>query len=141
MPGVVGNQPTPDPNKADVSIQLSVNNRIPRLNEEITYLVSVSNAGGLTATGVSVTAYLPAGQTFVPGDNFGLSGGNPVGGVSSIAAGGTVTLRLRAVVTAAGYSLLRAELTALDQPDPDSTPNNGTTNGEDDTAQVDIRAQ
>ena len=141
LPAVVGNQPTPDPAKADVSLSMAVSNRTPRVNDIITYTVTVTNMGGLTATGLSVTAYLPAGQTFVPGDDFGLSGGNPVGGVSSIAAGSSVSIRFRATVTAVGYGISSAQVTAANQPDPDSTPNNGTTNGEDDTAQVDIRGQ
>ncbi|WP_460959301.1 DUF11 domain-containing protein [Spirosoma litoris] len=141
LPSVIGNQPTPDPAKADVSISLTVNNRTPQMNDVISYSLTISNQGGLTATGLSVTAYLPAGQTFVSGDDFGLSGGNPVGGISSLAAGNSFTLVFRAKATAVGYGICSAQLTAASVSDPDSTPNNGTTNGEDDTAQIDVRVR
>ncbi|GAB3952708.1 hypothetical protein GCM10028805_35120 [Spirosoma harenae] len=141
LPPVISNQPTPDPAKADLSIKLAVNTRTPNLNDIITYSLTISNLGGLSASGVVVTAYLPAGQTLVSGDDFALSGGNPVGGVNSLAAGSSVTLLFRARILASGYGVCSAQITASGVPDPDSTPNNGTTNGEDDTAQVDLRAQ
>jgi hypothetical protein len=103
--------------------------------------LTITNQGGLAATGLSVTAYLPAGQTFVPGDDFGLSGGNPVGGISSLAAGSSFTLLFRARATAVGRGVCSAQLTAATVPDPDSTPGNGTTNGEDDTVQIDVRVR
>jgi uncharacterized repeat protein (TIGR01451 family) len=141
LPPVASNQPAPDPNKADVSISLTVNTRTPSVNDVITYTLTVNNRGGLSATSLFVTAYLPAGQTFVPGDDFGPSGGNPVSGISSLAAGSSVSVRFRATITTAGYVVCNAQVTAVNEADPDSTPNNGTTNGEDDTAQVDLRAQ
>lgn len=141
LPGVISNQPAPDPAKADVSISLSVNTRAPRQNDVITYTMTITNLGGLTATGLFVTAYLPAGQTFIAGNDFGLSGGNPVSGISSLGAGSSVIIRFRAAVTTPGYAICRAQVTAMNEQDPDSTPNNGTDNGEDDTAQVDIRVQ
>lgn len=139
LPPVVSNQPTPDPNKADVSISLAVSNRTPKINDVVTYTLTIKNQGGLSATGLFVTAYLPNGQMFVAGDDFGLSGGNPVSGVSSLAAGSSLSVRFRATVTVAGYSICSAQVTAVNEADPDSTPNNGITNGEDDTAQIDIR--
>ena len=141
LPAVVGNQPAPDPTKADVSISLAINTRTPRPNDVVTYTLTVRNQGGLAATGLFVTAYLPAGQSFVPGNDFGLSGGNPVSGISSLAAGSSVSVQFQATVTTAGYSTCSAQVTAVNEADPDSTPNNGTTNGEDDTAQVDLRVQ
>jgi uncharacterized repeat protein (TIGR01451 family) len=139
LPSVSSNQPTPDPAKADVSLRLVVNNHAPKLNDIISYTVILTNQGGLTATGLSVTAYLPAGQTFVTGDDFGLSGGNLVAGVSSLAAGSSISLQFRSTAMAIGQGICMAQLTAASVADPDSTPNNGTTNGEDDTAQADIR--
>ncbi|GAB3500253.1 hypothetical protein GCM10027341_25170 [Spirosoma knui] len=141
LPPVSSNQPAPDPNKADVSVQLAVSNRTPAVNEVITYSITITNMGGLPATGLSVTAYLPAGQTFVPGDDLALSGGNIVGGVSSLDAGGSVTLRLKAVAVVSGRGISAVQISGAGRPDPDSTPNNGLDNGEDDTAQVDVRVK
>lgn len=141
LPAVISNQPTPDPNKADVNLSLSVSNRTPSVNEIVTYSVTLTNQGGLTATGLSVKAYLLNGQAFVLGDDFALSGGNPVGGVSSLAAGSSITLRFRATATSSGRSVCATEVAAAGKPDPDSVPGNGVDNGEDDTAKVDLRVR
>ncbi len=141
LPAVSSNQPTPDPAKADVSISMVVDNRTPRVGDIISYTITLTNQGGLSATGLSVAAYVPAGQTFVPGDDLALSSGNPVGGISSLAVGSSFSLRFRTTATATGRGICAAQLIAASVPDPDSVPGNGTTNGEDDTAQVDVRVK
>ncbi|GAB3037209.1 hypothetical protein GCM10027185_44440 [Spirosoma pulveris] len=141
LPAVSSSQPTPDPAKADVSISLSVNKRTPAVGDTILYTLTITNQGGLAATGLSLSAYLPAGQTFVPGNDFILSGGSPVVGVSSVAVGSNRSLRFRARVTAVGRGVCSAQVVTASVPDPDSIPGNGVTNGEDDTAQIDIRAR
>jgi uncharacterized repeat protein (TIGR01451 family) len=141
LPAVQSNQPTPDSDKADVSIALSVSNRIPGVGEIITYTLTVKNAGGLTATGLSLGAYLPAGQNFVPGNDFSLVGTTLVGNVSNLAPQSSVTLQFRAQVAASGQGVCTAQVLAAGQPDPDSTPGNGVDNGEDDTARADIRVK
>ncbi|MCK8495686.1 hypothetical protein M0L20_27725 [Spirosoma sp. RP8] len=141
LPAVQSNQPAPDPAKADISLQLSVSNRAPSVNDIITYTITLSNAGGLTATGLGVTAYLPTGQEFVPGDDLAAGNGGFTGGISSLSPNSSYTFRFKARVTGASTGVCSAQLTASNQPDPDSTPNNGITNGEDDTAQIDIRVR
>ncbi|MCX6213153.1 sialate O-acetylesterase [Spirosoma sp.] len=141
LPAVSSSQPTPDPAKADVSIALSVNNRTPAVGDVISYTLTVTNQGGLTATGISISAYLPTGQIFVPGDDFILSGGSPVVGVSSLTMGSSRSLYFRARVTVAGRGVCTAQVVTASVPDPDSIPGNGVTNGEDDTAQVDVRVR
>ena len=96
LPAVSSNQPTPDPAKADVSLSMSVNTRTPGVGDMLLYTLTITNQGGLAATGLSVAAYLPASQTFVPGNDFALSGGVLVGGVSSLAAGARVSLQFQA---------------------------------------------
>ncbi|MBD2700007.1 DUF11 domain-containing protein [Spirosoma sp. BT702] len=141
LPGVIGNQPAPIPDKADVSIKISVNNRAPNLNDIVTYTLVITNQGGQSATGLNVAATIPPVLTFVPGDDFGASGGSVISGVSSLAAGSSVSLRFRARATAIGYGICSAQLTAASVPDPDSVPGNGVSNGEDDAAQVDLRVK
>ena len=141
LPAVASNQPTPDPAKADVSLSLSVSSRSPQVNDVITYLLTLSNRGGQTATGLSVSATLPAGQIFVPGDDFTPSNGNLIGGISSVSANGSSVLRFRAQVTAPGPGICTAQVVAASQPDPDSVPGNGVDTGEDDTAWTDVRGR
>ncbi len=136
LPAVVSNQPAPDPNKADISVSLSVSNRTPRQNEVITYTIIITNMGGLTATGLGVAATLPSGQTYVGGNDLN---DNLIGIVGSLAPNSSVALRFRATAMSLGRGVSAVQLITADQPDPDSTPNNGTENGEDDTAKVDVR--
>ncbi|GAB3987751.1 hypothetical protein GCM10028807_08890 [Spirosoma daeguense] len=141
LPGVLGNQPPAIAGKADVSIKLTVSNRAPSLNEVITYTLTIVNQGAQTATGLNVAAYLPSNQAFVPGDDFGLSGGTLLSGVSSLNAGTSINLRFRARATALDYGICTAQVLAASIPDPDSVPGNGTSNGEDDTDQIDVRVK
>lgn len=141
LPPVASNQPVPDPAKADVSLSLSVSNRVPQLSDIITYTLTLSNRGGQTATGLGVSASLPTGQTFVPGDDFALSNGSLVGGVSSLSPNSSFSIRFRAQVTALGPGTCTAQVVSASQPDPDSAPGNGVDNGEDDTARTDVRGR
>lgn len=141
LPAVISNQPAPDPGKADVSLALSVDNRTPSLNDIITYTLTLSNAGGLDAAVLNVAAYLPAGQQFVPGDDFTVNSGNLTSGINGLAPNAQKTLRFKAKAVALGPGTCSAQITAASRPDPDSVPGNGVGNGEDDTAQVDIRVK
>jgi uncharacterized repeat protein (TIGR01451 family) len=139
LPPVQSNQPTPDPNTADLSLGIAVSNRVPKVNDVVTYSLTIYNRGGATASNVSARAYLPAGQTFVSGTNMTATQNGALGTVSSITSGSSVTLQFQARVTASGTCT--AEIISSTPADPDSTPNNGVDNGEDDTARVDLRAQ
>ncbi|MFD2573714.1 sialate O-acetylesterase [Spirosoma soli] len=142
LPAVSSNQPTPDPAKADMSLKLSVSNRAPALNEVITYSVTLSNLGGATATGLNVIARLSAGQQFVAGDDFTpINGTDIIGATGSVAAGSSVTIRFRALAISGGQGTCAAQLISASPQDPDSSPNNGFDNGEDDTSRTDIRVR
>ncbi|WP_317046728.1 sialate O-acetylesterase [Spirosoma pollinicola] len=141
LPAVSSNQPAPNSAKADVSLSMSVNTRTPGVGDTLLYTLTITNQGGLAATGLSIAAYLPASQTFVPGNDFALSGGVLVGGVSSLAAGARVSLQFKARASTSGQGVCTAQVQAASVPDPDSVPGNGTTNGEDDTAQIDVRVR
>ncbi len=141
LPAVASSQPAPDPNKADLSVSLVVSKRTPTLYELVTYTVQISNAGGQTATGISVTAYLPTGQQFISGDDFTSGGSGLTSNPVNLAPNATTQLRFRARVTAVGGGITKVQITSASPSDPDSTPANGTDNGEDDTAQTDIRSR
>ena len=130
-----------------MNTRLTVDNRTPAVNDVISYSLIVTNMGGLPTTGLDVAAYLPVGQQFLAGDDFGLLNSNFNGATAisstnhTLAAGSTLTLRFRAVMTATGSGICSAQVTAMIESDPDSTPGNGIANGEDDTAQIDIRVK
>lgn len=139
MPTVQSNQPVVDPAQADLQLRLVVNRRTPLLNEVVTYTLIVSNRGGATATNINVAVYLPASQTFVLGNDLVVNGGILTGTINSLPANSSTQLVFRAQILALGTGLVKAQIIAASPTDPDSTPNNGTDNGEDDTAQVDVR--
>ncbi|MCY7356771.1 MAG: DUF11 domain-containing protein, partial [Rudanella sp.] len=134
LPPAQSNQPTPDPVTADLSLLLVVNNRTPVLNEVVSYSMIVSNRGGATATGISVGAVLSASQSYVGG--LSVAGQTVSGTIASLAAGSSAVLVFQARVTTLGEVITKAQITAATPTDSDSTPSNGTENGEDDTAWV-----
>lgn len=139
LPPVQSNQPTPDPATADLSLQLVVSNRAPAQNEVISCSMVVSNRGGATASGISVNAVLPPNLSYVGG--LSAAGQNVTGTVGGLAAGSSAVLVFDARVISTGDAVLKAQIGSASPGDPDSTPGNGTDNGEDDTAWVTIRGR
>lgn len=145
LPPVLGNQPQPDANKADLSLNLVSSLLIGEPGQVLSVSLLVHNEGGLDATNVQVqTEPFPAGLTFLASPSGLTSTANRVGGtIGLLRSGETATLVFTAMLTggASGAGLpLKAEIKAVDQPDPDSLPGNSTAGrGEDDEAQLLIR--
>ncbi len=124
---------------ADLSVTKTINVAMPPVGSNVVFTVTVSNAGPDQATNVKVTDLLPAGYTYVsntPSQGSYVSG-TGVWTVGTLAASGNATLQITATANAAGPYGNTAEVTASDQPDPDSTPNNGAA-GEDDQATITV---
>jgi uncharacterized repeat protein (TIGR01451 family) len=140
-----GNDTASDPttivSSADLSLSKTVSNPDPIQGQQVTFTLTLSNAGPSDATNLVVTDQLPAGLTFVSATPSAGTYDSPTGAwaVPSLGSGAGATLQLVAQVSAAGSMTNTAEVTAADQPDPDSTPanNNGT---EDDQASASIGA-
>ncbi|MFZ5365172.1 MAG: peptidoglycan-binding protein [Patescibacteria group bacterium] len=130
---------------ADLSLTKTVDISNPNVGDMITYTITVSNAGAGNATGVSVKDILPAGVTY-SSDTPSQGTYNSVTGVwtlGSIANGASAILQISAIVDAgsAGSSIANiAQVSASDQPDPDSTPNNNAP-AEDDQDSASITVQ
>jgi uncharacterized repeat protein (TIGR01451 family) len=140
LPNTQSNQPTYDPAKADLSLAMFVSNRTPKAGEVITVSITISNAGGLSANGVTAQLVLPEGVAFVSGNGFNQSEQRVSGQFGSIPMNTSITQTVQLRVTGQGSMVLRAEVSGSDQPDPDSRPNSGA-DGEDDTATVELRVQ
>ncbi len=117
----------------DLSLMKTVDNSSPSVGSNVTFTISVTNANGYsTATGVKVNDVLPAGLTFVSATpSVGAYAGN-AWTIGTLAAGQTVTLTVTATVTTGGSKTNYAEVTAANQVDTDSIPNNGSTTEDDD---------
>lgn len=141
LPSVVSNQPEPDNTKADLSLLMFLSDRTPRVGDVVTVTCQVSNAGGLAATGVSLTLNLPSGFSFVSGTGFTQTSQSIVGAVGTVNAGAQVLVTVRVRIDARNSASLTAEILNSNQPDPDSQPGSGTTDGQDDTATADLRVR
>ncbi|WP_170108739.1 CotH kinase family protein [Spirosoma oryzae] len=139
LPAVQSNQPKPDSASADLSLRLAADRLYCPVNGQITLTIEVHNRGGLGATGVVTELTLPDGLSFVSGDGFVAAGNKLTNAAVSLAAG--EKRQLSCVVQAAdvGHKTIAAQILQADQHDPDSTPGNGTANGEDDEDQLSIR--
>ena len=122
------------PAQADLSLTKLVSDATPNVGDSVTFTVTVANAGPDTATNVAVEDVLPAGFTYDAGS---IAGGDSqddstaptfIWTIASLASGGSVNLTFAATVQAptgaANEYLNVAEVTAGDQFDPDSTPDN-----------------
>ncbi|MEM7065778.1 MAG: DUF11 domain-containing protein, partial [Cyanobacteria bacterium P01_B01_bin.77] len=117
----------PPPTGADLSLTTTVDNATPVVDDDVTFTVTVTNNGPDPTTNVSVTDALPAGLTFLS-DTTSQGAYNSTTGVwdvGTLANGGNATLTLVADTPTIGTFTNTAEVTASDEPDPDSTPGNG----------------
>ncbi len=124
----------------DLSLTKSVSNTSPAVGSIITFTVNITNAGPSTATGVVVEDALAAGFTFV---NYGTTQGSYSGSnwtVGTLAAGQTETFVLEVTVNASGPYTNIAQVSAANETDTDSTPDNDI-ESEDDQETVTITTQ
>jgi uncharacterized repeat protein (TIGR01451 family) len=127
------------PAAADLSVTKIASSTTPNLGTNVTFTVTVNNAGPDQATGVVVTDLLPAGLAFVsstPSQGSYVSS-TGVWTVGSINNGSNATLTIVARVNSTAALDNVAQVTASGVFDPDSTPNDNTG---DDRASVTIDA-
>lgn len=125
------------PNVADLSVTKTVDDATPDRNQNIVFTIVAANGGPDQATNVAITDLLPAGLTFVSSTQTQGSyvSGTGVWTVGTIDSGANATLTITATTATIGLKTNTAELTALDQFDSDSTPNNQNTQEDDQDSQ------
>ncbi|MDH3498799.1 MAG: hypothetical protein OEM97_01635, partial [Acidimicrobiia bacterium] len=126
---------------ADLSLTKVVDNATPTVGDDVTFTLTLSNAGPATATGLEVTDVLPAGLVFVSStpSTGGYNAGTGVWSVASLGSAGSATLDITATVTTASSLTNTAEVTSSVQSDPDSDPGNGAP-AEDDISAATVTA-
>ena len=110
----------------DLFLNKTVSNASPNVGELVDFVITVGNQGPSTATGVMVTESLPSGVT-LQGSSPSQGSFNTTSGIWTIGAlspSGLATLTLSALVNSIGTGTNSAQVTAADQGDIDSTPNN-----------------
>jgi uncharacterized repeat protein (TIGR01451 family) len=124
---------------ADLELSKVADKTTLTLGGSISYKITLTNKGPNTATGVQVNDKLPVGFGF--GQAIASAGSyNNLSGVwmlGNVAVGSRATLIISGTVTQVGTITNKAEVSASDQPDPDSAPNNSNA-AEDDQGTVTI---
>ncbi len=125
----------------DISLTKDVDNANPDVNTNVVFTLTIANAGPSDATSVEVTDLLPSGFTYVSDNGGGdYTSGTGVWDVGALSSGATETLNITATVNVTGNYTNIAEVTAHDQQDSDSTPNNSVA-GEDDQDDAVVNAR
>ena len=123
----------------DLSLTKTANTAISTVGGTVTFTLTLTNDNGVDATGVVVTDYLPAGVTFVSTSdpaNASLVGNNVVWNVGTfLGTDAPKTLTITVTANGEGSFVNNAEITATNEGDNDSTPNNDVI-GEDDQDQA-----
>jgi Domain of unknown function DUF11 len=116
----------------DVSLLLSQANPNPAQWNSYAVVASVTNAGPQPATGLKVKMNKPTSIPYLGGNEFTASQGSfaPYGNeewnVGTLAAGATATLTVNYYLTQANAPIAYAQVSAHNENDSDSQPNNGT---------------
>ena len=142
IPSVIGHNPPASvgsTNQADLSLAMVSSRLAARLNEVISFTLTVSNAGGAQAKAITVVDSLPPDLELVDAPGWQVNGNQLSIGLANLNPGESRAVVFRARAVGTKVVVNAAQINQADIEDPDSIPGNGTTNGEDDTAQVFIR--
>jgi uncharacterized repeat protein (TIGR01451 family) len=114
---------------ADLSLTKDVDDATPDVGDTVTFTIRVSNGGPSTATNIDVRDIVPNGYSYVALSITGGDSRSDAGAptltwtINSLASGATSgNLTFRGIVEASGNYTNPAEVTDVDQDDPDSTP-------------------
>lgn len=129
------------PDKADLSLRMISSSLTPTLNDVVSFTLAVSNAGGAMAKTITVVDELPKELEVADASGWQQNGNLLSIELTSLAPGEERILVFTAKTIGPNPILNKAEISRAVPDDPDSTPGNGTANGEDDTAQVLLRVR
>lgn len=134
------NEEAPSSNEADLSLMMQSSNRTLAVGQTVSFTLTITNRGSLTATNVGVRDLLPMNLQFVSSTSGMNANRNIVSvGINQIPPGKSVSVGFNALVIIDGTFFNKAQIDASSQPDFDSKPNNGYSNGEDDQASNELQ--
>ncbi|MGD2050651.1 MAG: DUF11 domain-containing protein, partial [Chloroflexota bacterium] len=113
-----------DETNADLSLTKSVDDFNPLVGDTILFTIEVKNNGPSNATGVTVSDTLPNGYNYVSDDSGdAYDAGTGVWNVDGISDTLSAELQITATVNPSGNYTNVAQITGLDQTDPDTSNN------------------
>ena len=125
--------PTP---LADLSLTKTVDNEFPDVSENVTFTLTLTNDGPSEATGIVVTDLLESGYSYISDDSGGTyNETNGQWAVGNLASETDVTLNILVGINTNGTYGNVAEVTEVNELDPNSTPGNNDLNEDDQDAQ------
>ncbi len=126
---------------ADLSMNMLVSNRMAITNQPVTLTVVLTNSGPQDAGSVTARSLLPAGLEFIDTVSPVVSASaNAVSiNAGTVLSGESRPFVFRVRASQPGSFVTLAQIMASNQTDPDSQPNSGTGDGQDDVASVDMR--
>ncbi len=127
--------------RADLRLSMQTDKRVYAVGEPVSVSLTVGNHGPITARSINVMNRLPAGLEFVDSPNTQTSPSGLTAIVGILNPKQKRTVEYRARVVQPGVYRNAAEISGSSVADPTSTPNTGTSDGEDDMAVVDMRTK
>ncbi len=126
---------------ADLSLTMQSDTRTPAVGQPVTITMTVTNSSPVAAPNVQVQSLLPPSLTFLDAQSTAVSfSGNAVAvGPVDVLANASQLFVFRVKPDQAGRYVMAAQVIASSLPDPDSQPNSGTEDGQDDATQLDLR--
>ncbi|MEN7548943.1 T9SS type A sorting domain-containing protein [Rapidithrix thailandica] len=115
------------PSAADLSLTKSLSTPPSyKVGDTLTFVLKLVNTGPDPASGVEVTDLLPSALSFIAAqpDQGSYNANTGVWTVGNVNTGDTTTLSIEVIIASEGTITNTAEVTASDQNDPDSTPDN-----------------
>ncbi|MCP9826154.1 pre-peptidase C-terminal domain-containing protein [Synechococcus sp. EJ6-Ellesmere] len=127
---------------ADLELTQVVDNSNPEIGDQITFTLTLANQGPGTATAIKVEDILPTGVSYASSlAELGSYDSNTgIWSVGNMPPNQSVSLSITATVVSGPSITNTAEVTAVDEGDPDSTPNNNNP-GEDDQSSILVNVQ
>ncbi|QJD80452.1 right-handed parallel beta-helix repeat-containing protein [Spirosoma rhododendri] len=124
----------------DLSLRMCTRTRMVRLGSQQTIQITLRNEDRTPLTGrVQWSCRLPANLTLVAAPGMTYQDGLLTGSAYYLDAGSDTTFTITVSPKQPGCYRVAAQISYSPLPDPDSSPNSGTADGEDDTAVIDSR--
>jgi uncharacterized repeat protein (TIGR01451 family) len=123
----------------DLSLTLEVDKRTVKIDDAATFQIKIRNNSDTTAGLTRWNCRLPANLQFINSNGQVLNDNVLSGDIQQIPPYSQATAVIRVKATAGGSYQTAVQIISTTSPDPDSTPNSGTGDGEDDASIIDLR--